>query len=70
MRGGCCAQCSSTDQINGNYTPGRCRPSVTPLQQELLLNKEVLAINQQATPAGRLLTPPPSTFDVAVGAFK
>merc|ERR1711988_515641 len=49
--------CSSTDQINGNFTPGKCRPSITNLQKEILLNKEVIAINQDVTPAGRLLTP-------------
>ncbi|CAK0845567.1 unnamed protein product [Prorocentrum cordatum] len=47
--------CSSTDQINGNFTPSSCRPSITPLQKEILLNTEVLAINQDVTPAGRLL---------------
>ena len=33
--------CSRTDQIRGNYTPGRCRPSITPLQKQILLNQEV-----------------------------
>merc|ERR1712061_173809 len=47
--------CSSTDQIHGNYTPSKCRPSITDLQKEILLNKEVIAINQDVTPAGRML---------------
>jgi len=47
--------CSKTDQIESNFTPGSCKPSITPLQKRLLLNKEVLAINQIETPAGRLL---------------
>jgi len=47
--------CSSTDQINGKYTPSNCRPSITDLQKEILLNTEVIAINQDVTPAGRLL---------------
>merc|ERR1711976_1056535 len=47
--------CSKTDQINGNYTPGSCIPSLTSLQKEMLLNKEILAINQDVTPAGRLV---------------
>ena len=34
-----------------------CKPSLTPLQKEILLNTEVLAINQDTTPAGRLLSP-------------
>merc|ERR1712048_1054183 len=48
--------CSKTDQINGDYTPGKCRPSITDLQKEILLNKEVIEINQDVTPAGRLLS--------------
>lgn len=47
--------CSKTDQIAGNFTPGACRPSITPLQKKILLNEEVIAINQDDTPAGRLL---------------
>ena len=47
--------CSKTDQIGGNYTPGKCAPSLTPLQRRILLNKEVISINQDDTPAGRLL---------------
>merc|ERR1712107_398553 len=47
--------CSKTDQINGNFTPGRCRPSITPLQQEILLNMDVLAVNQDVLPAGKRL---------------
>mmetsp|Transcript_13361 Transcript_13361/g.24880 ORF Transcript_13361/g.24880 Transcript_13361/m.24880 type:complete len:445 (-) Transcript_13361:49-1383(-) len=50
--------CSKTDQINGNYTPGTCRPSITPLQKEILFNSEVIAINQDVTRAGRLLSKP------------
>jgi alpha-galactosidase len=50
--------CSKTDQINGNYTPGKCVPSITDLQKEILLNTEVIAINQDVTPAGRLLSKP------------
>jgi alpha-galactosidase len=47
--------CSKTDQIAANFTPGRCVPSLTRLQREILLNPEVLAINQDVTPAGRKL---------------
>lgn len=47
--------CSKTDQIAGNYTPGPCVPSITPLQERILLNAEVIGINQDDTPAGRLL---------------
>ena len=50
--------CSSTDQIGGNFTPGKCRPSLTPLQKEILLNTEAIAINQDVTPAGKLLAAP------------
>merc|ERR1712151_747270 len=56
--------CSKTDQINGNYTPGKCRPSITDLQKEILLNKEVIAINQDVTPAGRKLQHYPSPTPV------
>merc|ERR1712187_69838 len=48
--------CSKTDQINGNYTPGQCRPSITPLQKEILLNTDVLAVNQDWLPAGKRLS--------------
>mmetsp|Transcript_36297 Transcript_36297/g.72183 ORF Transcript_36297/g.72183 Transcript_36297/m.72183 type:complete len:242 (-) Transcript_36297:181-906(-) len=48
--------CSSTDQIKGNYTPSACVPSLTALQKDILLNTEVLAINQDITPAGRLIS--------------
>merc|ERR1712032_208791 len=48
--------CSKTDQINGNFTPGPCVPSMTSLQKEILFNKDVIAINQDITPAGRLLS--------------
>ena len=41
--------CSSTDQIKGNFTPTKCRPSITDLQKEILFNKEVIAINQERT---------------------
>ena len=47
--------CSQTDQIAGNFTPGRCVPSLTALQSEILLNRDVIAVNQDDTPAGRLL---------------
>lgn len=50
--------CSETDQINDKFTPGTCKASITALQKEILLNTEVIAINQDVTPAGRLLTPP------------
>lgn len=50
--------CSKTDQIKGKFTPGKCVPSITDLQKEILLNKEVIAINQDVTPAGRLLWSP------------
>merc|ERR1712003_167383 len=43
--------CSKTDQIGGKYTSGTCKPSITALQ------KEVLSINQDSTPAGSLLLP-------------
>lgn len=41
-----------------NCSTGTCSPSITPLQQEILLNTEVLAVNQDVTPAGRLLSEP------------
>eukprot|EP00929_Paragymnodinium_shiwhaense_P065002 TRINITY_DN32633_c0_g1_i1.p1 TRINITY_DN32633_c0_g1~~TRINITY_DN32633_c0_g1_i1.p1 ORF type:complete len:453 (+),score=99.34 TRINITY_DN32633_c0_g1_i1:38-1360(+) len=47
--------CSKTDQMHAKYTPGKCRPSITDLQKEVLLNKEVIAINQDVTPAGHRL---------------
>jgi len=47
--------CSKTDQINGDFTPGTCVPSITALQKEILLNKEVLAINQDESRAGSLI---------------
>lgn len=47
--------CSQTDQINGKWTPGKCVASITPLQKEILLNKEILAINQDVTPGGHKL---------------
>jgi len=49
--------CSSTDQIAGNYTPGTCKPSITALQKEILFNKEIIAINQDVTPAGTRVFP-------------
>lgn len=52
--------CSTTDQIKGNYTPGICRPSITALQQEILFNKDIIAVNQDTTPAGRLVDEPTS----------
>merc|ERR1719263_972634 len=48
--------CSKTDQINGKDTPGTCVPSITELQKEILLNKEVIAINQDVTLAGHLVS--------------
>eukprot|EP00440_Ansanella_granifera_P031133 gb/GFBE01033808.1/.p1 GENE.gb/GFBE01033808.1/~~gb/GFBE01033808.1/.p1 ORF type:complete len:444 (+),score=87.29 gb/GFBE01033808.1/:1-1332(+) len=47
--------CSKTDQIHGSFTPSTCVPSITPLQKEILLNAEILAINQDDTPGGHLL---------------
>merc|ERR1712093_745069 len=47
--------CSSTDAIHGKYTPGKCKAELTDLQKEILLNKEVIAINQDVTLGGRLL---------------
>jgi len=47
--------CSKTDQIAGKFTPGKCVASITALQKEILLNTEVIAINQDVTPAGHLL---------------
>lgn len=49
--------CSSTDAIRGNYTPGKCKAELTGLQREILLNGEVLAVNQDVTLAGRLVSP-------------
>jgi len=40
-----------------NCSTGVCHPSITPLQQEILFNTEITAINQEVTPAGRLLHP-------------
>mmetsp|Transcript_17001 Transcript_17001/g.47647 ORF Transcript_17001/g.47647 Transcript_17001/m.47647 type:complete len:438 (-) Transcript_17001:101-1414(-) len=40
---------------------GTCRPSITDLQRQILLNTEVIDINQDVTPAGRLLWP--AAFD-------
>eukprot|EP00443_Scrippsiella_acuminata_P064369 CAMPEP_0115435974 /NCGR_PEP_ID=MMETSP0271-20121206/33941_1 /TAXON_ID=71861 /ORGANISM="Scrippsiella trochoidea, Strain CCMP3099" /LENGTH=444 /DNA_ID=CAMNT_0002861459 /DNA_START=1 /DNA_END=1335 /DNA_ORIENTATION=- len=40
-----------------NCSTGTCTPSITELQREILLNTEVIAINQDVTPAGRLLGP-------------
>ena len=57
--------CSATDQIAGNFTPAKCVPSLTPLQKEILLNAEVLDINQDVTPAGRLLAVPPPAAPAA-----
>merc|ERR1712217_1009775 len=48
--------CSKTDQIAGKFTPGKCVPSLTSLQKEILFNQEVIAISQDTTPAGRLLS--------------
>merc|ERR1712151_707866 len=36
-----------------NCSTGVCHPSITPLQQEILFNTEITAINQEVTPAGR-----------------
>merc|ERR1712072_129656 len=33
--------------------PVNCRPTITDLQKEILLNKEILAVNQDVTPQGR-----------------
>mmetsp|Transcript_18185 Transcript_18185/g.42525 ORF Transcript_18185/g.42525 Transcript_18185/m.42525 type:complete len:473 (+) Transcript_18185:167-1585(+) len=61
--------CSSTDQIHGNFTPTRCRPSLTELQREILLNTEVLAISQESTLAGfRVSDPDPKEPSVSVYA--
>jgi len=60
--------CSKTDQILGNYTPGTCRPSITALQQEILLNTEAIEINQDASPAGRLLQRAPRNDDDTTNA--
>merc|ERR1712232_1264625 len=48
--------CSKTDQIHGNFTPGKCVASLTALQREILFNKEVISINQDTTPGGKLLS--------------
>merc|ERR1712190_251431 len=61
--------CSSTDQIRGNFTPGKCVPSLTSLQKEILFNQEVIAINQDTTPAGRLLTSE-TNIEASVGDCK
>lgn len=47
--------CSKTDQIHGEFTPGACKPSLTSLQKQILLNSDIIRINQDTTPAGRLL---------------
>jgi len=44
-----------------NCSTGSCEASITSLQQELLLNTDVLAINQDSSPGARLLWPP--SFD-------
>jgi hypothetical protein len=56
--------CSSTDAINDKYTPGTCKAELTALQKEILLNTEVIAVNQDITPAGRLLSPSESSNDI------
>jgi len=61
--------CSSTDQIAANFTPSSCKPSITPLQKEILLNTEVIRINQDVTPAGRLLPSSLSTPGDAAAAL-
>lgn len=43
----------STHNGGGKVT---CTPTITPLQREILLNKEVIAINQDVTPQGRPVT--------------
>ena len=65
--------CSATDQIGGNFTPSKCVPSLTPLQKEILLNAEAIAVNQDVTPAGRLLAAPaaplcPGTSEASTAA--
>lgn len=50
--------CSATDAIRDHYTPGKCKAELTDLQREILLNAEVLAVNQDVTPAGRLVSAP------------
>ena len=47
--------CSKTDQAHGDFTPGRCKPSLTDLQKEILFNSDILRVNQDVTPGGRLL---------------
>merc|ERR1711976_609438 len=49
--------CSSSDAINDKYTPSTCKAELTDLQKEILLNTEVIAVNQDVTPAGTLLSP-------------
>jgi len=45
---------------------GTCVPSITSLQKEILLNTEVIAVNQDVTPAGRLLLKPDTTTEAHV----
>eukprot|EP00932_Pfiesteria_piscicida_P022932 SRR837773.9671.p2 GENE.SRR837773.9671~~SRR837773.9671.p2 ORF type:complete len:318 (-),score=132.72 SRR837773.9671:125-943(-) len=40
-----------------NCSTGTCAPSITELQKEILLNTDIIAINQDTTPAGRLVSP-------------
>jgi len=49
-----------------NCSTGTCAPSITPLQREILLNTEVIAINQDSTPAGRLLVDTDSSHSKAL----
>ena len=37
------------------HTSGACMPKITDLQREILLNKEVIAVNQEPTPQGQPL---------------
>merc|ERR1712032_311057 len=47
--------CSSTDPLE-KFTPSTCKPGITELQKEILLNTEVIAVNQDVTPAGQLIS--------------
>lgn len=51
-----------------NCSTGTCVASITPLQQEILLNTDIIAINQDDTPAGRLVSAPSSSDDWLVRA--
>eukprot|EP01060_Flectonema_neradi_P039806 TRINITY_DN8910_c0_g1_i1.p1 TRINITY_DN8910_c0_g1~~TRINITY_DN8910_c0_g1_i1.p1 ORF type:complete len:412 (+),score=41.69 TRINITY_DN8910_c0_g1_i1:39-1274(+) len=44
-----------------NCSTGTCIPGITDLQKEILLNKDIIAINQDSTPQGRPVVPGTNT---------